>query len=201
MLAGYRGASEFPLPLPSAGDIHVLPSVRDTLLDGTDEEFAALKSDTVSRLPQLTNQYYEERRTALMELLPEGSRTRDALFLAQTSFICKLCNTRGMGAQEAMRHICGCFSWGPAPQMSLGLEEHPWSKILKGLSYCGPDVGLKKEIILAVGEDPATITNAGMDLGNHRFLAYLRCIGDGAAFHVLSWRGLVSDVDLLRWYD
>jgi hypothetical protein len=67
MLVAYRDASECPCPLPSAGDIHTLPGVRDTLLDGTDEEFAALKSDIVSRLPQLTAQCYEDRRTALID--------------------------------------------------------------------------------------------------------------------------------------
>ena len=69
VLAEYRNALESPRSLPSAGDIHTLPGVRDILLDGTDEEFAALKSDIVSRLPQLTAQCYEERRTTLMELL------------------------------------------------------------------------------------------------------------------------------------
>ena len=51
MFAEYRGASECPSPLPTAGDIHTLPGVRGTLLDGTDEEFAALESYIVSRLP------------------------------------------------------------------------------------------------------------------------------------------------------
>ena len=78
---------------------------------------------------------------------------------------------------------------------SLSVEENPWSKTLKGLSYCSSDAGLKEKIVLAVGEDPATITDAGMDLGGHRFLAYSQSGGSSGSLNVLSWRGLVSKVD------
>ena len=199
MIAEYRGASKFPFSLPSVGDIHTLPGVRDTLWDGTDEEFATLKSDIASRLPQLTTQCYEERRTTLIELLPEGLQTRDALFLAQTSFICSLCRIQGMGAREAIHHSCDSYRWGPDPQAYLTRKESPWSKTLKGLSYCGSDAMSRKKIILAVGEDPATVTEACMDLRNHRFLACQQ-IGRSDDLNVLSWRGLVSNVDLLRYY-
>lgn len=198
ILDEYRGASESPRPLPLAGDIHDLPGVRDTLMDGTDEEFATLKSDIVSRLPQLTAQCYEERRTTLMEFLPERLRTRDALFLASTSFSCKSCDRSSLSAREAIHHGCGYRTWGPDPRMSLGAKENPWSKTLLGLSYCSPDVKLREEIVLAVDEDPVTITDAGMDLGNHRFLVYSP-FGNGLS--ILSWRHLVSKVDLFHRYD
>ena len=45
-------------------------------------------------------------------------------------------------------------------------------------------------------EDPAT--DAGMSLKSHRFLVYSRFGGRGYAFAILSWRGLVSNLDLLR---
>lgn len=201
VLAEYRNALESPRSLPSAGDIHTLPGVRDILLDGTDEEFAALKSDIVSRLPQLTAQCYEERRTTLMELLPERLRTRDALFLASTSFYCEPCSTRELNAREAIHHTCGYYNWGPDTRTLLSVEENPWSKTLKGLSYCSSDAGSKEKIVLAVGEDPATITDAGMDLGGHRFLAYSQSGGSSGSLNVLSWRGLVSKVDQSRCYD
>jgi len=197
MLTEYRAASEYPPQLPSIGDIYTLPGVQNTVLDGTDEEFAALKSDIVSRLPQLTIQCFEERRTTLMELLPEKLRTRDGLFLAPTSFSCNLCQAHGMGARETIYHSCGCYSWGPDPQMNLYGKEIPWSKALEQILYYCPAVELKRDIVLAVGEDPATITDAGMDLGNHRFLTYPQ----SGTLSVLSWRGLVSDADLLRCYD
>lgn len=200
MLAEYRGASGSSCPLPSAGDIRALPGVRDTLLDGTDEEFAAIISDTASRLPQLTVQCYEERRTTLMELLPEGLQTRDALFLASFSFSCGLCDNRGMGAREAIHHTCG-FTWEPDTSVALDPKENSWSKTLGGLSYRDPDFELRKKIILAAGEDPATVTDAGMDLGNHRFLTYSQSGGSTCALNILSWRGLVSRVDLLRSCD
>ena len=196
MLAEYRGASESPRPLPSSGDVHTLPGVRDTLLDGTDEEFAALLSDTASRLPQLSAQCYEERRTTLMELLPEGLQTRDALFLALTSFLCGRCHTSGLGVREAIHHAC-CGYWEPDTQISLNTKESPWSQTLKQLSYCSLDSELRRKIILAVGEDPATITDAGMDFGNHRFLECSR-LGTGTVLYILSWRGLVSKTGLLR---
>jgi len=50
------------------------------MLSGTDEEFATLESDIVFRLPQLTTQCYEEHRTTLMGLPPEGLQTREILF-------------------------------------------------------------------------------------------------------------------------
>jgi len=198
MLAEYRGASGSSSPLPSAGDIRVLPGVRDTLLDGTDEEFAALISDTVSRLPQLTTQCYEERRTTLIELLPEGLQTRDALFLAPISFFCGgPCDIRGMGAREVIHHTCG-FNWEPDTGVALDSKEKPWSKILRGLSYRDLDFELRKKVVLAAGENPATVTDAGMDLGNHRFLTQPQSNGGTGALNILSWRGPVSGVDLLR---
>jgi hypothetical protein len=196
MLVAYRDASECPCPLPSAGDIHTLPGVRDTLLDGTDEEFATLKLDIVSRLPQLTAQCYEDRRTALIGLLPERLQGRDALFLALTSFLCEQCGTRGLGAREAIHHTCGSYTWGLDSFMSLDTKENPWSKTLKGLSYYGLDVGMKEKVVLAVGEDPATITDTGMDLGNHRFFTY-HFDASGGDLKILSWRGLVSSLDPL----
>ena len=198
MLAEYRGASGSLRPLPSAGDIHTLPGVRDTLLDGSDEEFAAFISDTASRLPQLTAQCYEERRTTLMGLLPEELQTRDALFLASISFFCSLCNTRGLGAREAIHHVCGCSYRDHDTQVSLSTKENPWSETLKQLSYSSQDSGLRKKIVLAAGEDPATVTDASMDLGNHRFLLYSQPSGSAGVLNTLSWRGLVSRFDLPR---
>ena len=195
MLTAYRNDSA--CPVPSAGDIYALRSVRATLLDGTDEEFATLKSDIVSRLPQLTAHCYERRRTTLIQLLPENLRERDALFLALTSFSCGQCRTRGLGAREAIHHTCGRYTWGPDFHMSLDTKENPWSKTLKGLSYCSLDAGLREKVVVAVGEDPATITDTGMDLGNHRFLTYSRFIRGFDNSNILSWRGLVSNVDLL----
>lgn len=197
MLAEYRGASGSSCPLPSAGDIRALPDVRDTLLDGTDEEFAAIISDTKSRLPQLTAQCYEERRTTLMQLLPEGLQTRDTLFLAPISFLCGLCETSGMDAREAIHHSCDS-RWEPYAHMVLDSKEKPWSKILRELSYRDLDFELRKRIVLAAGEDPATVTGAGMDLGNHRFLTYSQSNGSTGALNILSWRGLVSRIDLPR---
>jgi hypothetical protein len=201
MLAEYRGASECPCPLPTAGDIHTLPGVRDTLLDGTDEEFAALKSDIVSRLPQLTAQCYEDRRVTLTELLPEEQRGRDALFLAPTSFHCGRCHCDSLGTREAIHHACGNYMWGPDFRMLLHAGENPWSQTLKGLSFCNLDVRLKEKIVQAVGEDPATITEAGMDLGNHRFLTYSRSGMGGGGLNIFGWRGLVSNVNLLWCYN
>ena len=134
MLVEYRGASGCPSPLPTAGDIHTLPGVRGTLLDGTDKEFAALKSDTVSRIPQLTAQYYEDRRTTLIELLPEKQRERDTPFLAPTSFQYGRCHCDGLGIREAIHHVCGRYMWGPDFRMLLHTGENPWSQILNGLS-------------------------------------------------------------------
>ena len=51
-------------------------------------------------------------------------------------------------------------------------EENPWSQTLKELSFCSMYVRLKEKIVRAVGEDPATITEGGMDLGIHHFLTY-----------------------------
>ena len=200
MLAEYRGASQCPCPLPSTGDITTLPGVRDTFLDGTDEEFAALISDTTSRLPQLTAQCYEERRTTLMELLPEGLQTRDALFLALISFFCRRCNARSLGAREAMHHTCAGSYWESGTQMSPSAGEIPWSKTLENLSYCSLDSESRKKVILAAGEDPTTVTDVGMDFGNHRFL---ECSGPGGSTHlsILSWRGLVSSIGLFRPFD
>ena len=128
MLAEYRSASECPSPVPSAGDIHTLPCVRGTLLDGTEGEFAALKSDIVSRLLQLTAQCYEDCRTTLIELLPEKQRGRDVLFLAPTSLHCGRCRCNGLGIRETIHHACGRFMWGPDLRMLLRARENPWSQ-------------------------------------------------------------------------
>jgi len=56
---------------------------------------------------------------------------------------------------------------------------------------CDPDAR-SEEIVLAVGGGPATITDADMDLVNHRFLVYSQLGGKGDTFGVLSWRGLVG---------
>jgi hypothetical protein len=56
-----------------------------------------------------------------------------------------------------------------------------------------------KEIVLTVGENSAAITDAGMDFGNHRFLVYSQFRGGSDAFGILSWQGLASNLDLLRY--
>ena len=90
---------------------------------------------------------------------------------------------------------------GPDLRMLLHAGENPWSQTPKGLSFCSRDARLKEMIVLAVGEDPATVTEAGMDLGNHRFLTYSRSVIGGDDLNIFGWRGLVSNVDLLWCYN
>ena len=73
-------------------------------------------------------------------------------------------------------------------------RENPWSQILKGLSFCSLDVRLKEKIVRAVGEDPATITEGGMNLGIHHFLTYSQSVMGGDGLNIFGRRGLVSNV-------
>ena len=127
----------------NVGELGLGPTVDEvfrTLLDGTDEDFAALKSGIVSRLPQLTAQCYEDRRTTPIELFPEKQRGRDALFLAPTSFHCGRCHCDGLGIRGAIHYACGSYMWRPDFRMLLHAGENPWSQTLKGSSFCGLDV-------------------------------------------------------------
>jgi len=115
---------------------------------------------------------------------------------APVSF-CGLCDSRGLGSREVIHNTCG-FSLEPDTDMVLDPKEKPRSKILIELSNRDPDFESRKKVVLVTGEDPATVTDAGMDLGNHRLLTHSQFSGSIGALNIFSWRGLVSGVDLLR---
>ena len=155
---------------PLKEDICWLPDVRITITEGSAEEFEALKAGLPDRLPFLTMEFKEARSAALVSLLPYDNSSMEKLSLATTWFRCEHSWCPALPYSGALVHSCFRQHHSGSPESDryyMKLVGRPWA-LSEGTSFHKKKAELARELILAVGGDPETMTHQEMvDQGHY----------------------------------
>ena len=157
---------------PLKEDICWLPDVRTTITEGSAEEFEALKAGLPDRLPCLTTEFKDTRSAALVSLLPYENPSVEKLSLATTWFRCEHSWCPGLPHSAALVHSCFKQYYSESTESNryyMDLVGRPWA-LSKGTSFHEKKAELARELILAIGGDPETMTHQEMVAQGHRFI-------------------------------
>jgi len=157
---------------PLKEDICWIPDIRATITEGSDEEFEALKTGLADKLPLLIAEFKEARSAALLPLLPYESRSIDKLSLATTWFQCERSWCHALRYSGALVHTCFKRPYSDSTESDryyMDLVGRPWA-LCKGTLFYEKKAERARELILAVGGDPETMTHEEMDNQGHRFV-------------------------------
>ena len=161
------------------GDYHLLkedicwvPDVRTIITEGSAEEFEELKVGLSDRLPALAAEFKEARLAALLPLLPYEDPSMEKLSLATTWFKCEQSWCPALRHSGALVHNCFRRPYAEASESDrfyMDLVGRPWALGL-GTSFYEKKAEFARELILAVGGDPETMTHEEVDTQGHRFI-------------------------------
>lgn len=157
---------------PLKEDICWISDVRTTITEGSAEEFEALKAGLADRLPLLTAEFKEARSAALLPLLPYENPTAEKLSLATTWFQCERNWCSALRQSGALVHPCFKRPYNNASESDryyMDLVGRPWA-LPQGTLFYEKKAERARELILAVGGDPETLTHEEMDNQGHRFV-------------------------------
>ena len=175
-----------------------IPDIRKVIIGGTDEEFSACVEEVTSGLPKLTSQILEERTAKISALLPANDRRGDALSLATAWFNCGFCHPNRIHGSDTLMHqctfpICGFPSGQSISETTFDsfVPERGWRDETR-FTFSEVASNIVRGLILDCGEDPESITLAGMNSKLHRFAFYKN---DELVVH--NWEGTVSSADFV----
>jgi len=157
---------------PLKEDICWIPEIRTTIAEGSAEEFEALKAGLADRLPSLTAEFKESRLATLLPLLPYENPSVEKLSLATTWFQCEHSWCPVLRYSGVLVHSCFKRLYSEAPDSDryyMDLVGRPWA-LSQGTSFYEKKAERARELILAVGGDPETMTHEEMDNQGHRFV-------------------------------
>ena len=156
----------------SKEDICWIPEIKTIIIEGSPEEFEELKTGLPEKLSPLAAEFRETRSAALLPLLPYENPSIEKLSLATTWFKCE------HSWCPALRHsgvlVHGCFKRpysdsSESDRYYMDLVGRPWA-LGQGTLFHQRKAESARELILAVGGDPETITHEEMDIQGHRFV-------------------------------
>lgn len=153
-------------------DICWIPDIRTLITEGSAEEFEELKAGLDERLPALTAGFEEDRLAALLPLLPYGDPSVGKLSLATTWLKCEHSWCAAIRHSGALIHTCFKRSYSDASESDryyMDLVGRPWA-LGQGTLFYEKKAEFARELILAVGGDPETMTHEDMDKQGHRFV-------------------------------
>jgi hypothetical protein len=157
---------------PLKEDICWIPDIRTTITEGSAEEFEALKAGLTDRLPSLTAEFKEARSAALLLLLPYEDPSVEKLSLATTWFQCEHSWCPALRHSGTLDHSCFKQPSSGATESDryyMELVGRPWA-LSKGTVFYEKKAERARELVLAVGGDPETMTHEEMDNQGHRFI-------------------------------
>jgi hypothetical protein len=157
---------------PLKEDICWIPEVRTTVTEGSAEEFEKLKAGLADRLPSLAAEFKETRLAALLPLLPYETPSVKKLSLATSWFQCEHSWCPPLRHSGVLVHNCFKRSYSDASESDryyMDLVGRPWALGL-GTLFNEKKAERARELILAVGGDPGTMTHEEMDEQGHRFV-------------------------------
>jgi hypothetical protein len=153
-------------------DICWIPDIRAIIIEGSTEEFEGLKAGLANKLPVLTAEFKEARSAALLPLLPYENPSAEKLSLATSWFKCEHSWCPALRHSGALVHSCfkRCYSdASESDRYYMDLVGRPWA-LGQGTSFYQKKAEFARELILAVGGDPETMTHQEMDNQGHRFI-------------------------------
>jgi hypothetical protein len=156
----------------SKEDICWIPDIKTIITEGSPEDFEDLKAGLPDKLPTLTVEFKEARSAALLPLLPYENRTTEKLSLATTWFKCEHSWCSALRHTGVLLHACFKRSYSDASESDryyMDLVGRPWA-LGQGTLFYEKKAEFARELILAVGGDPATMTHEEMDNQGHRFV-------------------------------
>ena len=157
---------------PLKEDICWIPEVRTTITEGSVKEFDALKIELADRLPLMIAEFKEARLAALLPLLPYENPSVEKLSLATTWFQCERNWCQALRHSGALVHSCFKRPYSDASESDryyMDLVGRPWA-LSQGTLFFEKKAERARELILAVGGDPETMTHEEMDEQGHRFI-------------------------------
>ena len=186
---------------PSTADVCWIPEVRNTIIDGTDEEFQHCEADLRSRIPELSAAWLKERRKFFLQLLPQKPPSLEHLALATSLFNCTGCREYGMRIEAAFSHYCHAVrrrraiyydSEHRASYSSVAsanaFYDTPWGSWFPEFEFSAELSVLVREVVFECGENPDTLTTQEMNKKHHRFAR----LGGGGVITVLNLFEAVS---------
>ena len=156
----------------SKEDICWIPEIRAIITEGSAEKFDELKAGLADRLPPLAAEFKEARSATLLPLLPYKDSSVEKLSLATTWFKCEHSWCPALRHSGALVHTCFKRSYSDAPESDryyMDLVGRPWA-LSQGTTFHQKKAEFARELILAVGGDPETVTHEEMDNKGHRFV-------------------------------
>ena len=159
----------------SIEDVCWIPGIRAIITGGSAEEFMELGAGLVGRLPALVAEFKEVRAAALLPLLPYENPSMEKLSLATTWFKCEHSRCPALQPKDALVHNCFKQTRSDASESDrhyVDLVGKPWG-IGQGASFYEKAAQFARELILAIGGDPETMTHEEMDNQECRFVLSL----------------------------
>ena len=155
-------------------DIYWIPEIRVIITNGSAEEFEGLKSGLVGRLQTLVAGLKESRSTALLSLLPYENPSMEELSLATTWFKCEHCQCPPLRPKVAIAHGCFMQPYSGASESDreyMNFVGRTWA-LGAGISFYEKKAEFARELVLAAGGDPETMTHEDMDIYQCMFVHY-----------------------------
>lgn len=153
-------------------DICWIPDIKSIITQGSPEEFEDLKAGLPEKLRTLTAEFKEARSVALLSLLPYENPSIEKLSLATTWFKCEHNWCPALRHTGVLAHNCFKRSYPDASESDryyMDLVGRPWA-LGQGTSFHEKKTEFARELILAIGGDPETMTHEEMDNQGHRFV-------------------------------
>lgn len=157
-------------------DICWVPDIKNTIIEGSAEEFDGLKAELQVRLPTLAVELKGARLAALLTLLPYWNSSMEKLSLATTWFKCERSGCPPLDLKHGLAHDCFKRSYSNVPKSDrwyMDLVGRPWA-LCPGTSFYEAKAKLARELILAVGGNPETMTHEDMNNPRYMFIRYTR---------------------------
>lgn len=175
---------------PLKEDICWIPDIRTTITEGPTEEFEELKAELADRLPSLASEFKEARSAVLLPLLPYETPSVEKLSLATTWFQCEHSWCPALRHSGALVHSCFRRPYSDASESDryyMDLVGRPWA-LGQGTLFYQKKAERARELILAVGGDPETMTHEEMDEQGHRFVTRHDTNLTFESFYSMVWR-------------
>ena len=190
----HRGPSNFS---HSKEDVCWIPGIKAIITGGSAEEFSELKARLADRLPALAAESKEARSAALLPLLPYENPSMEKLSLATTWFKCEHSRCPALQPKDALVHDCFKQTRSDASESDRNYVDfvgNPWG-IGQGASFYETAAEFARELILAIGGDPETMTHEEMDNQGCRFV---RDHGNDATIE--SFDSMVRPIPSALWF-
>lgn len=153
-------------------DICWIPDIKAIIIQGSAQEFEDMKAGLADKLPTLTAEFKETRSASLLPLLPYKNPSAEKLSLATAWFKCEHSWCPALRHSGVLVHNCFKRSYSDASESDryyMDLVGRPWA-LGQGTLFYAKKAEFSRELILAVGGDPETMTHEEMDNQGHRFV-------------------------------